>query len=142
MAKKPSSHVPFSTPASRGPASQSLSLSSSESSNSSRTLELEHEDEDDLDARELANLISEFWGIEDPHLVVMQFGCQKIATVHLRMKSMSRKQKLTHIENLGGYFMSCLITRKSAAVADPLDDPRSDEYGKEMERRRLERGGK
>lgn len=77
--------------------------------NSSRTIGLEHNSEADLNAREVANRISEFWNVDDSLEVVLEFGISKVLGIHRRMKSMSRKQKLNHVDNLGGYFMRCLI---------------------------------
>lgn len=54
------------------------------------------------------------------------------------MKSMSRKQKLNHVNNLGGYFMSCLIAPKAKPKAEPEEG--SDEWFESYKRRQRERG--
>jgi hypothetical protein len=123
MAQQPSQNVPFSVPASRARPSQSQSLSTSPSSKSPLgQLEQRHDYEIDLDAT-LAHEIEEFWGVEDPALVVAEYGTKKIASIHRRMKSMSRRQKLVDVENLGGYFMRCLGQgqKNAASIADTED---------------------
>jgi hypothetical protein len=74
---------------------------------------------------ELSKEIADFWGVEDSALVIMEYGKSAVAKIHRRMLSMSRKQKLNHVDNLGGYFMSCLLPRSKRAS---VDTERSDSF--------------
>lgn len=119
-------------------ASESYSQSLSSSSNSPLG-QLEQEDSEfDLDARTLAREITEFWQVEDAALLVAEMGMQPVARIHRRMKSMSRRQKLTHVENLGGYFMTCLIG--NAKPKPKEDSDRGDDVYERMVAAQKERG--
>ncbi len=121
--------------------SESLSASPSGSNviflEQSRTLEKNS----DLDRRtreqELASEIAEYWNVEDSMLVVMEFGVVPVARIHRRMLSMSRKQKLNHVENLGGYFMTCLEPSKKRTKPEA---ERTDEFYEQYVARQKERG--
>ena len=70
-------------------------------------------------------------------LVVMEFGVVPVARIHRRMLSMSRKQKLNHVENLGGYFMTCLEPSKKRTKPEA---ERTDEFYEQYVARQKERG--
>ena len=93
-----------------------------------------------LDTHALARDIGEFWDVNDPQLVVLQYGGQAVARAHRRMLYMSRQQKLAEVRSLEGYFMRILIGR--TRQDDPVDDDRSDEYYEEYLRLRAARGAK
>tara|TARA_R110000751_G_scaffold195566_6_gene300978 strand:+ start:654 stop:1049 length:396 start_codon:yes stop_codon:yes gene_type:complete len=86
---------------------------------------------------ELSKDIADFWGVEDSSLVILEYGKSAVAKIHRRMLSMSRKQKLSHVDNLGGYFMSCLLPRRNRAG---VDTERSDKFYEDYLKRQQERG--
>lgn len=132
-------HIPY-TPRERahtgGRVSTSTSISTSESS-LKRERTGSSEDDLALDTYALAKAIGEFWGVDDPELVVIQFGGSAVAGAHRRMLYMSRRQKLAHVTSLSSYFMSILINRFKKK---PETDERSDEFYEEYQRRQAERG--
>lgn len=94
-----------------------------------------------LDTYALAREIGEFWNVDDPELVVIQFGGKDVAAAHRRMKYMSRRQKLTEVRSLENYFMSILIKRVRQARSQDADKAeRSDDYYEEYLKRQKERG--
>ena len=118
-------------------------LSTSTAIPTSRNISYQEIDEDQevdlaVDTHALARAIGEFWKIDDPQLVVLQYGGQAVARAHRRMLYMSRQQKLAAVRSLEGYFMRILIGRPQQD--DPIDEERSDDYYEEYLRRQQERG--
>ena len=131
-------HVPY-TPRVREQAGGRLSTSTSISTSDSSLIR-EHrasENDSDLDTYALARIIGEFWGVDDPELVVIQFGAPAVAGAHRRMLYMSRRQQLAHITSLSSYFVSILINR---VKKKPETDDRSDEFYEEYRQRQRDRG--
>ena len=131
-------HIPYTprVPAQAGGrVSTSISISTSESSLiRERT---GSEDDLDLDTYALAKSIEEFWGVDDPELVIIHFGAPAVAGAHRRMLYMSRRQKLGHVNSLSNYFVSILINRFKKK---PKADERSDEFYEEYRQRQQEGG--
>lgn len=120
--------------------SQSQSLSPSTNSLNYLKHRTDNYDSDlDAHARErgLAKEISEYWNVEDSLLVVLEYGVVAVARIHRRMLSMSRKQKLNHVTNLGGYFMVCLEPHRKRSEADT---ERTDAFYEEYLARQKARG--
>lgn len=100
-----------------------------------------HESDFDSDTYALAQAISDHWKVDDPEWVVIAHGARDVATVHVRMLGMARKQKLSNVGNLGGYFMTALINlhKPKPKGAGQIED-RSDDYYEGYLRRQKERG--
>lgn len=140
MSKK---HIPYSprvhTPVPAGLSTTTTTTTSSSNSDRNRTTKIESDFE--VDTYALAQAIGTLWNVDDPELVVIRFGAGRVADVHRRMLYMSRRQKLSKVRSLDGYFMSILIRGLKSKSDQPAPaDERSDEFFEEYKRRQAERG--
>lgn len=88
--------------------------------------------ERDLDTHTLAGEMADYWKVERPDLVIGEFGLWRCQAVHRRMLYLSRRQRLSHVRNLEGYFVKALKNMRDGAPA-VTDDSALESYRQRRE---------